>query len=487
MALRRTRQEPSSVPKQEESPRGSGASLLGDMLASQLRGIAEAVLEQDAAINELRREARRHIASGGNGPADVGAVYTEQNAALARHTQEGLAEAAALASANGALTGEAEVSRQRVKELRAELDLLRTRVAAAEQLEDGACRASELAERALDAERQKGEYWFEKLEDEIGQRTRRVTESEKAAAEARSNNARLESELKACHENAQASIVGHDNGGPKRSHQVAHEARAEASQLRETLEQMEAALEASENSGKETERKVICIARELSETSDAIKQLRSEAEEHRDLRMELDQARREEGYLEERLRGVVASVSSTLPTSANVAFPARSGKSDIVAHSQQLKATLQDEHALYEALRTAWESEARDKRAAELHLKASEAQWTPLRQWLTRLSAALRHGHNELARGGAPLPEFPPDDAWTDLSKLPSALASLCNCAETLARGSMDAAEGLQLGPTGRNASIDVGAAHCGAGAWPNIGDVSSLSPSSPALSRGYP
>jgi len=130
------------------------------------------------------------------------------------------------------------------------------------------------------------------------------------------------------------------------------------------------------------------------------------------------------------------------------------------------------ERAVGEALRTAWEAEARERRATEARLEALQCGWPLLREWLMRLTSATRRWHEELysnspgwALVGAAVPPPPAESAWCREQLLPEAAKELCDCLEAIAvegrRRLADGlgAPGLQQPPFAPRRALPAGAA----------------------------
>merc|ERR1712118_574911 len=98
---------------------------------------------------------------------------------------------------------------------------------------------------------------------------------------------------------------------------------------------------------------------------------------------------------------------------------------------------MQQNQSMNEALRSAWEAETQEHRATAKQLEALQAQWQPLREWLSRLGIVAEQWRDELAAitgPGRPLPKLwlPPDSAWCDDSEFPHFVVTLCDFMETL-------------------------------------------------------
>mmetsp|Transcript_3920 Transcript_3920/g.10019 ORF Transcript_3920/g.10019 Transcript_3920/m.10019 type:complete len:555 (-) Transcript_3920:313-1977(-) len=512
-----------------------------DLLTSQVYALGEAVLQHDHELRELRQEIT-------SAPAEL-SVFTEENAILAGQAQEGLEEAAALSAAQASLASEAEKHRQRVQDLQAERDTLQARVAIAEQLVAKARNSSDWTSRALDVERCKSKDWERDFEAESEQRHRRVVDAEASAAAAARNLARMEADLAASRvELSTASLVSAAETERRQQQEVgleesigeAHERRrALASRERELGEELrqeraeELALQhasdvlstelvESERVGEETERKALSVARELLETSQSMARLRSEVAAQRSLDRELEDAQREEGVLEQQLAKAEMVAASHLKSSrctgssgrdtrpesrdgvsqpdGTAAWAAPVAAAESAAQSAQTELRemrASQERALTEALRAAWEAEARDHRATELELEAAEAQWLPLREWIVRLAAVTQRGSNDLVapRCGVAAQQLGcatrlHNAASLNCAQLADALAALCDSVEEL---SAESARRLELSRRFSNARAAAVPA-TPRGFWANpltpdagaMVEVSSLSASSQNISLGH-
>merc|ERR1712150_64985 len=96
------------------------------------------------------------------------------------------------------------------------------------------------------------------------------------------------------------------------------------------------------------------------------------------------------------------------------------------------------EHAVNEALRSAWEAERRDYLATEKELEAVEPRWMLVRDWIMRLSMATQSFQEDLlssttefpADHALPLPIA--DSAWWDDARLPEVAKMLQECVHSL-------------------------------------------------------
>eukprot|EP00933_Yihiella_yeosuensis_P064186 TRINITY_DN6753_c0_g8_i1.p1 TRINITY_DN6753_c0_g8~~TRINITY_DN6753_c0_g8_i1.p1 ORF type:complete len:226 (-),score=50.13 TRINITY_DN6753_c0_g8_i1:56-706(-) len=97
------------------------------------------------------------------------------------------------------------------------------------------------------------------------------------------------------------------------------------------------------------------------------------------------------------------------------------------------------ERAVNEALRSAWESEARERRETDAKLEALNADWLPLRERLIQLSRMAHRCREELVAGAvserrATLPLAPEEDSWLEEHRVPSAARALGNCLEAISK-----------------------------------------------------
>eukprot|EP00927_Polykrikos_kofoidii_P066725 TRINITY_DN62287_c0_g1_i1.p1 TRINITY_DN62287_c0_g1~~TRINITY_DN62287_c0_g1_i1.p1 ORF type:complete len:601 (-),score=141.82 TRINITY_DN62287_c0_g1_i1:215-2017(-) len=463
-----------------------------DLLVSQVHTVGEAVLQYDAEIKELQREVAM-------APADL-AVVSEENAVLAKHAQRGLEEVAALSSAHSALSGEADGCRRKAQDLQAERDMLRVRVNAAERQLANARLASDSALKSLDVERRQADDWRRDMETELERRRRRAVDVEQGACEAECNVGQLEAMLAGSRSEATTAsrvveaetkrrrqqivqleervraqqAVALRNASGQRARELSEElakARSEAFAFEDVEEVLSAELMDSESNTEETERKALSVARELLETSHAMARLRAEVATQRTVRSEMDDARRDEGALEQRLLEAEAAATTitatTTATTADAAWrhlqsPGKAGSSgsactpqDVLGRSpisipasqtaadiELRDARVAQERALNEALSSAWEAEAKDRRETERRLNNLEGYLSPLRLCLIRLSSAVERGRETLTTPAeldkpAPVTAPPSEAAFGDIAQLPNALATLCDCVDELASVSL--------------------------------------------------
>lgn len=361
-------------------------------------------------------------------------------------------------------------------------------------VEGSALGARDIAERALDLERLRGEEWARSLEAAAEQSGRRAAAADAEASAAARELARLEAGNAAA--GAEAVAVARlaaadaerrrgqttrleanleevrcqqrvESAREREANRELAQVRAEAAACEASAAALEEELAGSERLLGETERKALGVARELLDTSQAIARLRAEAAAQRGLRQELEEAHRERGLLEQRLAAVTrrASAGTAHATSATLARPASptadmepstvsagsaAGASTAPA-STPAQAELRllrasQERAVNEALRAAWEAEVRNRRATEARLEALEANWLPLREWLVRLTAAAHRWRADFfasSPGGvlpAMVPPPPAEPAWRQEAQLPDAARALCDCLEALA---VEVARGL--------------------------------------------
>lgn len=449
---------------------------------------------------------------------------------LAHHGQEVLEEVAELGASKSAFEREANEYRRDVQDLQAERDELLARLRSSDSLAANAQDASDLAAHALDAERRRAEEWAQNLSAALQQRNLRFAFAEERAAAAARELARLEAGSAAA--GAEASVAARVTATEAEFHRrhaarleaSLHEARdrrlasiargreegrelteahGEASALEATAQALSAQLADSERHVGETERKALNVARELLDTSQSIARLRSEAEAQQGLCRELEEAQEEEGMLEQQLEAARRGPPAPEPAPGGRAAREPEGGGGPLGGAPALQAPgargpaagpggaelelrslrASQEQAVSEALRAAWEAEARDRRATEQRLEALQAGWPPLREWLMRLTSVARRWQEE-ARAGRPardpaaLPAPPPESAWCREQLLPEAAAELCDCLEAIA---VEGRRRLSDGPAARArdpAAWQAGSppdARLGAGGVPSL----SLSPTS--------
>lgn len=273
-------------------------------------------------------------------------------------------------------------------------------------------------------------------------------------------------------------------------------ARAEAVGLEDAAETMARELRDSERRAEETERKALGVARELLETSEAIARLREEAAVQDELCEELEDARREEGMLEQWLEATQTEVQVT----PDVAIGEQEATQRAFANATRRSRTARrqearcgsppasQDQAMSDALRAAWEAEARERRQTDLEIEALEAKWLPLREWLMRISVAAGRYHQELvptAGGDVVLCPYS-DSAWCDDARIPELARSVCSLVEDVATESIRRLSEAQRKMTCANSASSP--QHPALAPWPappvnQNGEVSSLSAS--PLSQG--
>lgn len=339
----------------------------------------------------------------------------------------------------------------------------------------------------------------------------RATSTRVAVAEAgrrRRQSTRLEAKLAEAASRKQSEASRHQE-----SERMLREVRGETSGLERVTEALTQELADSERHMRDTERKALGVARELVDTSQSIASLRGKVASLPTLRQELEEAEREEGMLEHRvetaLRDAAASARNAAQSTGQApaytapdadprgpgacAVHARAGSQGDgdspgtggvgSVRSPVARGGASHEHAVNEALRVAWEGEARDRRATEAKLAALQASWLQSRDWLMHLTSSARQWRDELeARFPGrmlqqSIPPPPTEGAWCHDEQLPTAARALCDCLEAFAveatQSVQDVRSGLELGDG--SASF---APRCYVAPDGGVGGVSSLSAS---------
>merc|ERR1711963_34075 len=125
--------------------------------------------------------------------------------------------------------------------------------------------------------------------------------------------------------------------------------------------------------------------------SHSIARLRCEVAMQPMLRSELEEAQREEGLLQQRWDAVQREISHCFRedsfTSKRLTTVEEDSSLTLTPATNELRnLRASQERATNEALRTAWETEARDRRTTETKLETLQATWLPLRECLLRLT-----------------------------------------------------------------------------------------------------
>lgn len=476
-------------------PSGSshqGRDVQGDLsnaLAIRICSLGEEVLRQDVELQRLRREATTV-------PAEL-RTLRDENALLAQHHSKALEEVAELSARHGSVEQEANACQQQLEALEGEREILSAKATAAESMEADAQGMQEDATRALDLERRRSRDLAKSLSAALRQRQRQAEEADERAMAAEREMMMLEGSTAAARaEAATVASVASAEAERRRGHaqkleaqldavscrrergedQVAAtivdlaETRLEAKEFELGAEALAEQLAETETHAEETERKAMGVARELLETSQSIARLRAEAMSGQALRGSLEEAQRETGALEQRLAAIVrgraqpAAIGTPSPrhtetglgrdASATEEKPAaaslRSSEPTSAAEAELRELRTSQERAVAEALRSAWEHEARDRRETDLKLQVAEAEWIPLREQLLVLTGVARRCREDLlsskAVQAAAIPPAPEEAAWLEEVRVPNALRALCDCLEALARETALRADGARRG-----------------------------------------
>lgn len=367
-----------------------------------------------------------------------------------------MVDVAALRASNDAARQETEELRRQVHELEEERNRLQARVSDAELRETGARDRCNLVSCALDVERHRTEEWDHNLEAELLRRTSCLDDAESRVDAAEIVVARLEASQAAT--GAEMACSARVNTGEAdlrrqrmedleaKMHQTKEQLRSDAELERIARLQLETArdeirtmegslhlmaanLAASERYNEEAERKTVSVARELLETSQSIAKLRSDVAQP-GLQDELEEKRREEGMLEQRLLDLRrGSYGSSAP------LPRGEAEMDTAEMELQDLRNSQDT-AVNEALRSAWQAERRDYLATEQALEELQPRWSLLHDLLIKLNIAVQHFREELFVA-VPSAHFDPlpllDDGGCEDANLPDAARTLQECVHSLA------------------------------------------------------
>uniref|UniRef100_A0A7S4Q5S8 Uncharacterized protein n=1 Tax=Alexandrium monilatum TaxID=311494 RepID=A0A7S4Q5S8_9DINO len=438
-----------------------------------------------------------------------------ENAALMKRARDASARVAVLRTENSALTWAVEADRDRAQELRAERRKLLEKIGVAERHEAAALQACSRSGRELEEERrvtrdrvlghegaleavteraESAEASWSAAEESVSRlefaETRAeadaVRESRASLLETQRNRrliGELEGQLREAEEGDTASGAESLDEDLRRAALGAKlaEVRVHASELRCTESSLASRLAASQRRGEETERKAMSVARELVDSSQAIAWLHAEVASQRSMQRELEETQQRIAGLRQQLHDL-HEAQEEAEVEADPACVESAGEHEPVASSggavgstalarggcgaaeagscaeQQLSALRTGQaRALNEALREAWEAEARDHRALQRKLQAWEGSLRPVLQQLLRLTEVARLWREDLLRSGSPperrvsigdgegdrgggsgplevaLPAPPPEACWEEEPKRPEAARALCLCVEALA------------------------------------------------------
>lgn len=433
-------------------------------------------------------------------------AMTGENSALSRRVRDSVARVAVLRTENAALTWSVDADRERAQELRMERRKLLERIGSIEREEVEALNIRDKTESQLEAERQQTreqvfghESALEALTDHAETAERHWSTAEAAvvqlqlkeaqsevdaAAESRASllevergrQRMLELDAQLSKENAGAEMVDINLQHAAVGAQLA-EVCLQTSELRGAESVLAARLAASRHRGEETERKAMSVARELVDSSQAIAWLHKEISAQREVRLELQETERRVASLKKHLQepeqeaipgeaGHAAENGSQgfctrEPVQAarpHVAPAIAVGVLAMVAAQAELNEIRTGQvHAVNEALREAWEAEAREHRVVQRRLHTLETCMRPVQQQLLRLTEIARLWREDLLRsrpvaerrtsaangkadrgGGSgiaetELPSPPSELCWDDEGRRPEAVKALCACVEVLA------------------------------------------------------
>jgi len=464
------------------------------LLAPQVLELADLAERHGAEIRDLRREFWSKCVAA----PDLAALAGE-NQALAQRACQAAERVAVYRTDSTMLAKALDTDRRWSEELRAERRGLLEKIGGLERSESEAQIAHEAAESEVEVERYRfkeraigQESKLEALSDRAEAAERRWAAAEAAAARLDAREVEVEThaaaesraaildaerrwhsaeelEAKLCEEESRraaadcAGGVGGAGGAAARRARLnaeAEEARSRVSEVRAAESMLVARLAQSQKRGEETERKAMDVARELVDSSQSIAWLRAELEAQHSMRGELEEAQRRCGWLRQRLQTTQVQCED-LDAGRVGQGNGNAGQPGPTAAEEQLEQLHAGRtRAANEALRAAWEAEARDHRVAREKLEALRKCMQPVQQHLVRLAEAARHWRHGLLRtrrpppdclgplalagdgdrgGGAiaaledALPQPPAELALDDEERVPDAARALCVCVEALA------------------------------------------------------
>jgi len=176
------------------------------------------------------------------------------------------------------------------------------------------------------------------------------------------------------------------------------------------------------------------VARELVDSSQSIAWLNAEKAAQQKVRAELEEVQRSEGWLRQ-------SVQSLLRNAHVDDLGFQASPDDSKAEMDEFRSGQMS--SVNEALRTAWEAEAREHRMVQKTFEALSLQMQPIQEDLYRLTNTLRHWREDLLRTGhtpdgahpafqQALPAPPAELSWEDQDSTSDAVRALCACLEAL-------------------------------------------------------
>ncbi|CAK9015702.1 unnamed protein product [Durusdinium trenchii] len=392
------------------------------LLQQRVSTLAEELLRQELELQELRRTSSAM-------PPEVDELR-EENALLAQRGAEICEEAAKLSAERGSLEEVQKQKEEEVQRLQAERDALSAQVDSAAQAEATARGVQESALKALDLERRQSQDLAKALGTALQQRHAAAEEAERQLVTYEREVTHLEASSAAATAEAQESQGVREAEASRRRQLVQQlesqleqqaqlqqgqqqqeqqlyeeqkqqqkqlaEARAEARRLEAAAQRLARELAESEQKAEEGDRKAMAVAKELMEIGRSVGGLRSELSDA--ARTGLEAAQKATGALQQRL----------------------------AARGVGERSPLEEERALKEALRSAWENEASERRQTEEKLQKAEAFWRRLLEQWQSLALLARRCRNEV-----PLP-IPDDSMWEE--DAPGAMKALIDFFEALFR-----------------------------------------------------
>eukprot|EP00913_Durusdinium_trenchii_P024825 g23300.t1 len=458
------------------------------LLQQRVSTLAEELLRQELELQELRRTSSAM-------PPEV-----DENALLAQRGAEICEEAAKLSAERGSLEEVQKQKEEEVQRLQAERDALSAQVDSAAQAEATARGVQESALKALDLERRQSQdegktehdpsnsmhtysilgfvefihchlHFCKKepphLQDlakalgtALQQRHAAAEEAERQLVTYEREVTHLEASSAAATAEAQESQgVREAEASRRRQLQQLYEeqkqqqkqlaeARAEARRLEAAAQRLARELAESEQKAEEGDRKAMAVAKELMETLDCAGPHRTSFDKC--LQISKNHVTSSINAIVARLRigrsvgGLRSELSDAARTGLEAAQKATGAlQQRLAARGVGERSPLEEERALKEALRSAWENEASERRQTEEKLQKAEAFWRRLlEQWqslalLARRCRKLgtlvfRTRGQEDGRGRlVPLP-IPDDSMWEE--DAPGAMKALIDFFEALFR-----------------------------------------------------
>eukprot|EP00929_Paragymnodinium_shiwhaense_P010095 TRINITY_DN11458_c0_g1_i1.p1 TRINITY_DN11458_c0_g1~~TRINITY_DN11458_c0_g1_i1.p1 ORF type:complete len:1176 (+),score=294.66 TRINITY_DN11458_c0_g1_i1:182-3709(+) len=381
-------------------------------LLAKAKALTALVQRRAAEVRELQAEARFQT----HAAPDLAAV-TGETASLARRNQETAKRVAQLRAEGAALAWAADADRSRAEDLLQERSRLLDALGREQRKEAEAQSSREAAEKALDHERRRlrdralahGSK-MEALDARIDEARRQQLEAEAechglelqtaeagafASVEARAATLEVD-RRRGRQRELEARIAEEEEKSAVKSRRIEvrcaalgnelNAARHEAAEARSAEETVAALLQVSRQREEDTEARALGVARELVDASQVIAWLRAELVRQSTVRSELHESQARIGMLRQRLLEVPQ------PAAAVPAAPVRAAATADVEQAD-------DSHnvaALNEALRAAWEAEAKSHREAKQRFENLQAILQPTEQHLCRLSEIARKWRSSL-------------------------------------------------------------------------------------------